>query len=223
MSKQNLVLLNGSPKGKGGTSGSIGDFILSKISDENVKKEIHHVGKSLRNEEKWNNMVESLKNANSIILTFPLYWDSLPSHLIKAFENLYSIKEDLDRSPNFYVIVNNGFPEPWHNEVAIEICKNFSKKMNFKWQGALNIGGGAAIAGRALEETGGMTYKLRETLEMASKAIENRESIPPKIKDRLSKPLYPPFFSLVFGCMGWRKQAKQKGAKTSLKAKPYKR
>jgi hypothetical protein len=223
MSKQNLVLLNGSPKGRGGTSGSIGDYILSKMTQEGISKETIHVGKSIRNEEKWNKVVESVKNADTIILSFPLYWDSLPSQLIKAFENLYSRKDELDRSPNFYVVVNNGFPEPWHNEIAIEICKNFSKKMNFKWQGALNIGGGAAIAGRALEETGGMTFKLRETLEMASKAIEQSEPIPSKVKNRLSKPLYPPFFNLVFGGIGWRKQAKKKGVKTSLKAKPYQR
>ncbi|NIU85677.1 MAG: hypothetical protein GWN31_18035, partial [Candidatus Thorarchaeota archaeon] len=213
----------GSPKRKGGSSASFGNYVLSKISDKGVVKEILHVGESIKNEEKWNALSESIKNADTIILTFPLYWDSLPSHLTKALERLYHGMKDNDNSPNFYVIVHNGFPEPWHNEVAIRICNCFSEKMGYRWQGALNIGGGAAIAGRPLEETGGMTLKLRETLDMAAKAMDKGEPIPDEVRNRLAKPLYPPWFSTVLGGFGWRKMAKQKGAKTSLKSKPYRR
>jgi hypothetical protein len=221
MTEQKIVLLNGSPKGRGGTSGSFGDYILSKIPQEGISKETFHVGKSVRKEEKWNLLVQSVKDADTIILTFPLYWDSLPSHLIKGLEKLHIQKEELGKAQNFYTIVNNGFPEPWHNEIAIEICKCFAKKMNYKWQGALNIGGGAAVGGRPLDQTGGMTYKLRETLDMAAKVIDQGKPIPSEVKDRLSKPLYPPWINLVFGGMGWRRQAKKKGAKTSLRSKPY--
>jgi hypothetical protein len=221
MTVQKIVLLNGSPKGRGGTSGSIGDYILSKISQKGFTKETFHVGKSIRKEEKWNTLLESLKTADTIILTFPLYWDSLPSHLIKGLEMLYAQKEELGNEKNFYTIVNNGFPEPWHNEIAIEICRCFATKMNYKWQGALNLGGGAAVAGRSLENTGGMTLKLRETLDMAAIAIGQGKPIPSQVKDRLSKPLYPPWINFVFGGMGWRHQARKKGAKTPIRSKPY--
>jgi hypothetical protein len=223
MNQQKIVLLNGSPKGRGGSSGSFGDYILSKISHQGISKEIFHVGKSIRNEEKWNHLVQSVKNADTIILTFPLYWDSLPSHLIKGLELLHAQKDELGKAHNFYIIVNNGFPEPWHNEIAIEISKCFAKKMNYKWQGALNIGGGAAVAGRSLESTGGMTHRLRETLDMASKAIAQGKPIPKEVKERLTKPLYPPWVNIVIGGMGWRHQARKKGAKTSLRSKPYER
>lgn len=223
MTGQKIVVLNGSPKGRGGSSGSIGDYILSKIPQEGISKETFHVGKSIRKEEKWDNLTQSVKNADTIILTFPLYWDSLPSHLIKGLEKLYSQKDELGKAQNFYTIVNNGFPEPWHNEIAIEICKCFAKKMNYKWQGALNIGGGAAVDGKPLENTGGMTLKLRETLEMAARAVASSKPIPKEVKDRLSKPLYPPWINILFGGIGWRHQARKKGAKTSLRSKPYKK
>lgn len=221
MTEQKIVLLNGSPKGRGGSSGSLGDYILGKLPQKGIFKETFHVGKSIRKEEKWNLLVQSIKNADTIILSFPLYWDSLPSHLIKGLEKLYAQKEELGKAQNFYTIVNNGFPEPWHNEVAVEICHCFATKMNYKWQGALNIGGGAAVAGKPLENTGGMTFKLRETLDMASKAIGSGKPIPKEVKDRLAKPLYPPWINLVLGGMSWRHQARKKGAKSPIRSKPF--
>jgi multimeric flavodoxin WrbA len=223
MSVQKLVLLNGSPKGRGGSSGSFGKHILDRIPGEGRIKEIHHVGKAIQNKEKWKGLVNSIMKADTIILTFPLYWDSLPSHLTKALERIYFDYKESNKSPNFYVIVHNGFPEPWHNEVAIDICHCFSKKIGYKWQGAINIGGGAAIAGRPLEETGGTTLKLRETLDIAVKAISKGEPISDEVKNRLAKPLYPPWFNMVFVGIGWRRMARKKGAKTSLRAKPYQR
>lgn len=223
MTGQKIVLLNGSPKGRGGSSGSFGDYILSKITQESITKETFHVGKSIRKDEKWNNLAQSVKDADTIILTFPLYWDSLPSHLIKGLERLYDDRTKPEKPQNFYTIVNNGFPEPWHNEIAIEICKCFAKKMNYKWQGALNIGGGASVGGRPLEQTGSMTFKLRETLDIAAEAIEQSKPIPSEVKDRLSKPLYPPWINLVFGGMSWRHLARKKGAKTPIRSKPYDR
>jgi multimeric flavodoxin WrbA len=216
-------MLNGSPKGWGGSSGSFGNYLLGKIPQKGISKETHHVGKAVRKEEKWNDLVQSIKEADTIILTFPLYWDSLPSHLTKGLERLYAQKNEFENSPKFYIMVNNGFPEPWHNEIAIEICKFFAHSMNFIWQGALNIGGGAAIAGKPLEETGGMTIRLRKTLDMAAKAIGEGKPIPKEVKEQLSKPLYPSWIATTLGGFGWRKQARKKGAKTSLKSKPYER
>jgi hypothetical protein len=217
-----LVMLNGSPKARGGSSGSFGNYVLSKIPEAGVSKETHHVGKAVRKEEQWNEVVKSLKDADTILLTFPLYWDSLPSHLIKGFERLHTQRQEFDNSPNFYIMVNNGFPEPWHNEIAIEICKSFAHSMNFKWQGALNIGGGAAVAGRPLEETGGMTMKLRKTLDTAAQAISHGKPIPSEVKDALSKPMYPSWIATTLGGFGWRKQAKKKGMKGSIRDQPYK-
>jgi hypothetical protein len=56
---------------------------------------------------------------------------------------------------------------------------------------------------------------------MTAKAIDNGEPVPMEVESRLKNPLYPAWFNLVFGGLGWRRQAKKKGVKTSLKAKPY--
>lgn len=222
--QKHLVLLVGSPKGKGGTSGSIGEYILGKLSSD-ITHESFHVGKVIRKKDAWNHLLSAVDNADIIILSFPLYWDSLPSHLIKGLE---LVREHNKKSPSkkkqkFYTIVNNGFPEPWHNEIAIEICRKFCSEMGFRWNGALNIGGGAAVDGKPLEETGGMTRRLRETLDMAAKVINRGDPVHKEIEERLAKPLYPPWINLVFGGISWRHQARKSGAKTSVRSKPYQR
>jgi hypothetical protein len=218
---QNIILLLGSPKRKRSSSESFGNYVFNQINKEGISKKVLHVGGALKNDQAWDEFVSALEDAETIILTFPLYWDSLPSHLVEAFERFYEQKGGIQKPHNFYVIVHNGFPEPWHSESAIDICKCFAKKMDYRWQGALNIGGGAAIGGKPLEDTGGMTYKLRETLDTAAEAIGRGEPIPKNVLEHLSKPMYPTWFAVVLGGFGWRKLAKRRGAKTSLRSKPY--
>jgi len=219
---QKIVLLIGSPKRNGGTSASIGNFILSKLQQAGITLETHHVGKAVRKEEKWNLLVKAVDGTGIVILSFPLYWDSLPSHLIEALERLHAHRKEIEtkNAPKLYVVVNNGFPETWHNEVAITMCRRFAKEAGFKWQGALNIGGGGAINEKPLEETGGMTIRLRETLEMAAAAMAKGEPTPKEVEARLEKQLYPSWVTL-FTNFGWRRQAKKKGAKYPLRARPY--
>lgn len=220
---RHIVLLNGSPKGNGGSSGSFGNYILSRIPADGSTIEKHHVEKALKRTDAWDNLVKAVNSADCVILTFPLYWDSTPSHLTKALELLRADRagKKAGKKQSFYIIVQNGFPEPWHNETAIEICKCFSVEAGFEWKGALNLGGGGAINGRPLEETGGMTYKLRQTLDMSAMAIGRNDPIPPEVEERLRKPLYSPWINILFGGIMWRRQAKRKGIKGPITARPY--
>jgi len=215
----------GSPKGRGGSSGIIGEYILGKIPGGKINKHIHHAGKALVNDDLLERMVKDVNNADVVILSFPLYWDSMPSHLIKVLEHIHEQRKDRRglKEQYFYTIVNNGFPEPWHNETAIAICRRFADEAGFIWRGALNVGGGGAIDGRALEELGGMTLKLRETLNMAASAVEKGMDIPPEVSERLEKPFYPRWLNFIFGGMMWRRAAKNKGVETSITARPYER
>lgn len=221
-SPERIVLLIGSPKGNGGTSASIGNFILKKLQQDGISLKTHHVGKAVKKEEKWDLLVKGVDAADIVILSFPLYWDSLPSHLIEALERLHAHRKEIEtrNEQKFYVVVNNGFPETWHNEVSITVCRRFAREAGFKWQGALNIGGGSAINEKPLEETGGMTLKLREVLEMAAAAIAKGEPLLEEGENRFEKQLYPWWVALLTNLV-WRREAKRKGAKYPLRARPY--
>jgi putative NADPH-quinone reductase len=219
---QRIVLLVGSPKTNGGTSGSIGNFILSQLRHDGVTLETHHVGRAVRRAEKWDLLVGAVDDADIVVLSFPLYWDSLPSHLIEAMERLHAHRKSVEikNAPKLYVVVNNGFPETWHNEVAISMCRYFAKEAGFRWHGALNIAGGGAIDERPLEATGGMTLRLRETLKMAAVAIGEGEPTPKEVEARLEKQLYPSWV-ISFANFRWKREAKKRGVKDPLCARPY--
>jgi hypothetical protein len=220
---RSIVLLVGSPKGKGGTSGSIGEYILSKLPDEGVSKETYHVGKTIRKADKWSKVMTAVDSADTIILSFPLYWDHLPSHLIRALESLHAHRQEAPpvKPQKLVVVVNNGFPEPWHNEVALRICQRFAKDASFEWGGALNVGGGAAIDGRPMEQSGGMTIKLRGALDEATVAIGKGVPVPAEVEARVAQQLYPAWINILFGGFGWWYQKRKKGGKGSLRVKPY--
>jgi hypothetical protein len=127
------------------------------------------------------------------------------------------------RTQHFVAIVNNGFPEPEHNLSAIEICRRFAMETGFVWAGGLIVGGGAALGGRPLEETGGMTRNLRETLDKAAEVIARGESIPKEVEQEVGRQLYPSYVPTLFGGLGWWWQKRKEGGKGSLRARPYER
>ena len=84
-----LVLLAGSPKNRGGTSLVFGEHLIDKLPKDRFKSEIFHLVKAVKKDEDWNKVEEAVFDADTVILSFPLYWDSMPSHVIRAMERLY--------------------------------------------------------------------------------------------------------------------------------------
>ena len=218
-----VLLLQGSAKAVKSTSASLGDYILSKLPDEDVDKETQHIAKAMRSDESWAKFVLAVDSADTVILSFPLYWDGLPSHVVRALERLrdHRMASPPSKPQRFVAIVNNGFPEPWHNEVSLRICRCFADESGFEWGGGLNVGGGAAIDGRPMEASGGMTVKLRKALDLAAESIGRREPVPKEIEEQVAHQLYPAWINLMFGGVAWRYEARRKKTNGSLKARPY--
>ena len=80
---------------------------------------------------------------SDLILVFPLYADSLPVTLLNFLKVL---EENLPQhKPTLSVIVNCGFLEPWQNETAVAILRQFCRVTGLPFGSALEIGGGEAI------------------------------------------------------------------------------
>src|SRR5512137_2766360 len=221
--ERRALLINGSPKLRDSSSASIGEYIMGRASAVGAVTETFHAGRALRREAEWTGLVRAVAHADAVLLSFPLYWDSLPSHLIEALERLKTIRSGTPptKPQTLYAAVQNGFPEPWHNEVAIDICRQFSKEAGFIWGGAINLGGGGAINGVPLEQTGGMTIKLRQALDTAARAIAACEPFSPDLSQRLEIPLSPKWITTLFGGFLWRRRAKREGVKGPMNARPY--
>ena len=196
---------------------------MDRLPDDGTEKAIHHLGKTLRKEERWAEVVASVGAADTIILSFPLYWDSTPSHVTRALELLapHLREGPADRRRTLVAMVNNGFPEPWHNQVALRICRRFAEETGLTWGGGLNVGGGSAIAERPLDETGGMTARLRAALDKVAGNLARGEPVGEELEAEVARQLYPSWIAKLMGIIGWRRLAKREGAVGSLKARPY--
>ncbi len=222
---RHFLAMVGSPKMSKSTSGSLANYIFGRMPEEGVVKDIVHVGRALKKEELWSELTSDLEAADTIILVFPLYWDSMPSHLTRGLERLRAHRGTSapGKTQQLVAIVNNGFAEPEHNLTAIEICKIFAKEMGLEWGGGLIVPGGAAIDGRPLEDAGGMTRKLRTSLDLAVEHMVRGDPIPKEVEDKVAEQIYPAWVNNIFGGIGWRYQKRRVGGKGSLRARPYAR
>lgn len=90
-----IVIINGSPKLGHSTSGLLIKNLISKISNGNKETLTEKQFKKVR-------------NSDMLILAFPLYIDSIPSHLLKLLVELEK-RNFATKDIMVYCIVNNGF------------------------------------------------------------------------------------------------------------------
>jgi len=222
-SNKKVLLLTGSPKGEKSTSASLGNYLISKLEESGMISETLYIYRLINREERIKNLLQAVETADLIILTFPLYVDSLPAPVIKAMEliNENKAKIGTKKSQSFIAITNNGFPEASQNATALEICRIFSKECGFIWKGGLALGGGGAVNGVPLLEKPGRLRNIIKGLDITAQALNNANEIPQEAHELFSKPFIPGGIYRFFGNIGWKMQAKQYDAKKKMQDKPY--
>lgn len=221
MNKKALLLI-GSPKGEKSTSASLGNYLISKLEELGMTSETLFTHRVVNREEKILELFQSIEDVDLIILTFPLYVDSLPAPVIKAMELIKENRAvgESKKSQYFIAIANNGFPEASQNETALKICKIFAKESNFIWKGGLALSGGV-INGIPLIERGGVVRNIVKGFDIAAQALKNSNEIPQEAIELVAKKLIPFSMYRIFGNFGWKQQAKRYGVRQKLKNKPY--
>jgi hypothetical protein len=221
---KNALLLIGSPKGENSTSASLGSYLISKLEEFGMKSEKAYIHRLVTREETVPSLIKMINSSDLIILSFPLYVDSLPAPVIKAMELIKKERyiSKSDKTQSFIAISNNGFPEASQNMTALQICKIFSEDCGFIWKGGIAVGGGGAISGIPLQERGGMVRNIVKGLDIVAQALKDGNDIPQETFDLISKNIIPSALYRFFGNFGWKLQARKHGAKKKLKEKPYK-
>lgn len=221
LSGKKALLLIGSPKAKNSTSEALGDCLLNRLGKKGYECKKLAIASTLRNNVQV--LLDSVQEADTIILSFPIYVDCLPAPVIKAMEliadNRRAIKSDKKQS--IISITNCGFPEAFHNNTAIKICKSFADKNDFVWLGGFAMGCGPAINGKPVEQLGGMTRNIVRAMDMAAEAISRGEVISTEAFKLMSSKLMPVFLYTAVGNAGWKTQAKRFNANKKLYEKPY--
>lgn len=221
LDEKKALLLIGSPKYKNSTSESLGNYLLQNLHEKGYICDKLHILTVFKNDIE--ELLSKVNDTDLLIISFPLYVDSLPSPLIRALELIGENRREKrnTKKQRLIAIANNGFPESFHNYTALNICKNFADKAGFQWLGGFAVGSGAAINGRPIEQLGGMTRNKVAALDMAVEAIAKDSSIPPIAFELMSSKLIPtPLYTFIAN-QGWKVQSKKFEAKKELYAKPY--
>jgi hypothetical protein len=210
MSKKALLLI-GSPKNMRSSSSMIGQYILERLADAGWNTEKVCIYQVIKDEILMKQAFEKIDSSDLIILSFPLYIDSLPSQTIRFMELASGRGEGVKKSQRFMAICQSGFPESHHSEDALRICSIFARDAGYRWVGVLAVGGGGAIGGRDLNEGGGMLRHLRSALEITAHAIDQGMDVPSEARELTNKGIVPPWMYNWIVNRRWKKEARRNG------------
>ena len=134
-----IGIINGSPRGKKSNSEILIKYLCSLL-------EGHKINKYYSFSSKINSEIKSeIHNADVLIFVFPLYVDSIPSHLLDTIVK-FEEEKIINSKTKIYCIVNNGFFEGKQNQLAILQMKNWCKKIGAEWGQGVGIGAGEILS-----------------------------------------------------------------------------
>lgn len=197
-----ITLINGSPKHSGSSSGVILKE-LAAVLDEHELTEI-----SMRKPELTEEIKTGIMDSSCLVFAFPLYVDSIPSHLMSALQQLEKIFQKMPSDKMVYAIINCGFYEGHQNHIALNIMRCWCRKAGLSWGQGLGIGGGGMIPMLADIPKG---KSIKKGFSDAISEIGKNISMGQKAEDRFISPGIPRMMYKLAGQMGWRKQIKDNG------------
>jgi multimeric flavodoxin WrbA len=222
-----VLLLNGSPRGRKSTSTAISNYLLDVLGKKGLEIEESFLMKRVKSEEKMNEMLDTIDQADIVILTAPLYDDCQPYMVTKTMEEIAN-QERKYENKRFLPIINSGFPEPRHiTEVAIPIYHKFAETVGLTWVGSLALGGGEGLQGvdgKQLDETGGFGKKVMKALDGIADALATGNSFGDEAFPIFSLKIYynriRRKFMIWVNNRSWKSQAEKNGGDVAVQ--PFK-
>lgn len=135
----NIMVLNGSPKKKGGASRLFSKLLKSMLLGCNVTT--YDVFNSKKGEE----VLQYLPKADAVVLSVPLYVDGIPAHLLPFLKQAEEHCKRENCQFKLYVISNNGFVEGKQNARHLRMYEAWCNRAGVAWGGGLGIGGGVML------------------------------------------------------------------------------
>ncbi len=213
------LLLVGSPSGQNSNSYSIGQYLLDRLGEAGWATDKELICPAAKDESKMKETLGKMNASDLVILSFPLYVDSLPTLMIRFMEQACAERKASDgKETRMIAVCQSGFPEQHQNDCALRICETFAKDSGFRWAGGLAIGAGSAIGRRKLADTGDMMRALRMALDLTAKAMAEGTDVPREANQLAGKGIPPAQYNQFINGM-WQKECEKN--KADLEARPY--
>jgi hypothetical protein len=145
---------------------------------------------------------DALVGQDVIVLAFPLYVEGIPSQLLRYMEGLGRLS-----NKKLYCLVNSGFMEPDHMDIAMEMVRLWCAEAGMVFMGGCAFGGGGIGPNLKIGKGAGRSYgKALNQLAQNIAAGHSGEII--KTRINMPRKLY------MFGAhRGWKSAAKKRGLK----------
>ncbi len=220
---RNILLLVGSPGGASSTSASLGHYILDQLAVQGFVTTELNIQSEVQSSD-LQTFCKTIDDAEIILLTFPLYVDSLPAPVINTLE---LIRDRRVKSPvnnqKLIAIVNCGFPEASHNEWALAICEQFAQEAGIHWMGGLSLGMGGVVHGKPVSELGGIGTNIVNALDLVVESIVQKEDkIPEEAIEYMATPPIPyKWMYTSIASISWIFGALKNKVLTKIGSKPF--
>lgn len=135
----NILFLNCSPKKKGGASAFFSKILRFMLFSKNITT--RNVGIS----RDYKDIFENLESFDAVVLSIPLYVDSIPSHLLHFLKQMEQFCIEKKCKFMLYVISNSGFVGGNQNKAHLEQYKCWCERSGIIWGGGLGIEGGVML------------------------------------------------------------------------------
>jgi len=224
---RSVLVLGGSPRGERSTSASIGRYLITRLATHGVCADTMEIYAAQRTPEKVASLLAATDQADLIVLSFPLYVDSLPAPVIRMLERIAAHRRHeapgtRSGAQRFMAVVQCGFPEVGHNDTALAICRAFAREAGFTWAGGLALGGGhGLVQSKPLDSLGGKAAHLRKACALTAASLVSGRPVPAEAVALLARPFVPAWLYRLFGNLGWRLDARRQKTSGQLRHRPY--
>ncbi len=205
-----LCIINGSPRKEKGTSSYLINELVQLLNN-NIKTKEYYISELMEDK----NLLQDVISFNKIIFVSPLYADCLPSTMLDfmiCFEEFLKDKKNLNM--DMYCLINCGFLEGTQNTLAINILKNYCKRIGLNWRFGVGIGGGEFMTGsKNMPLNCKMKMPVYNAFLSLKKDIENSTSNTNCSEAILVNAKMPKFIFKLAGNMSWKSMAKKNNLK----------
>lgn len=135
----NLLILNASPKKKGGASRFFSR--LFRLFLPGTRKKVV----SLSSRQDFQKVLGLFPDMDAVCLFVPLYVDGLPSHVVEFLNQAESYCKSHSCRFRLYALSNNGFVEGKQNRPALHMLQAWCERAGISWGGGSGVGGGVML------------------------------------------------------------------------------
>ena len=183
-----VYILTGSSKGNNSVSGKIVETLEKSISTDNTNV-IKLTKGEIRSSDFDINTYKDISESGILILVFPMYNDSIPSHILHWM--VQAEKSLKNENLTVYAIINMGFHEATYGKLVFEILENWCIRAGFKWGYGIGFGAGPVLQSINLNESFLGKKIYNEICELGKIALQKKAKensfISPLIPKRVYK------------------------------------